>query len=138
MWVAGIDGCRGGLVSFKVDLASLRASVELIDLPLILENKPDAHAIPARPCNLVPRPRVLARSTRGRRLGQPCGVQVSEMALMLARALINQGRYDAEETRKAYMFWMSSGPFDCGGTVSRGLQGRPNHESQARVTTSRC
>jgi hypothetical protein len=41
MWLAGIDGCRGGWVSFKVDLVSLGTSVELIDLPYILRNKPD-------------------------------------------------------------------------------------------------
>jgi len=28
MFVAGIDGCRGGWVSFKVGLASLNTSVE--------------------------------------------------------------------------------------------------------------
>jgi hypothetical protein len=38
MFVAGIDGCRGGWVSFKVDLASLNTSVELIDLPSMLRS----------------------------------------------------------------------------------------------------
>jgi hypothetical protein len=33
VFVAGIDGCRGGWITFKVDSTSLRASVELIDLP---------------------------------------------------------------------------------------------------------
>jgi len=50
-------------------------SVESVDLPLILENKPDAHAILSRSVHLVPRPRVLARPTWGRLLGQPRGVQ---------------------------------------------------------------
>jgi len=40
MWAAGIDGCRGGWVSFKVDLASRSTSVGLIDLPSILRNRP--------------------------------------------------------------------------------------------------
>ena len=45
VFVAGIDGCRGGWVSFRVDLASLNTSVELIDLPHILRNKPNDVAI---------------------------------------------------------------------------------------------
>jgi predicted RNase H-like nuclease len=45
MFVAGIDGCRRGWVSFKVDLASLSTSVELIDLPSILRNKSKDMAI---------------------------------------------------------------------------------------------
>lgn len=45
MFVAGIDGCRGGRVSFKVDLVSRSTSVELIDLSSILTSKPDDLAI---------------------------------------------------------------------------------------------
>jgi ADP-ribosyl-[dinitrogen reductase] hydrolase len=55
----------------------------------------------------------------------------SEMALMLARMLVKEGRYDAEEAFKAYVFWLDSHPFDCGGTVSAGLRGSPNPDSQA-------
>jgi ADP-ribosyl-[dinitrogen reductase] hydrolase len=54
-----------------------------------------------------------------------------EMALMLARMLADRGEYDSEAARKAYIFWLDSGSFDCGGTVSSGLRGRPNPESQA-------
>jgi len=61
--------------------------------------------------------------------GQP--TDDSEMALILARTLIKQRRYDAEEAREAYVFWLSSGPFDCGHTVLSGLRGRRNDESQA-------
>jgi ADP-ribosylglycohydrolase len=53
------------------------------------------------------------------------------MALMLARMLVRLGRYDSEEARKAYVFWLNSAPFDCGATVSGGLRGRPNTDSQA-------
>jgi len=53
------------------------------------------------------------------------------MALLLARLLTDQGRYDPEKARKAYIFWLDSGPFDCGMTVSSGLRGRPNPDSQA-------
>ena len=61
--------------------------------------------------------------------GQP--TDDSEMALLLARMLADQGRYDPEEARKAYMFWLDSGPFDCGMTVAGGLRGHPNPDSQA-------
>jgi ADP-ribosyl-[dinitrogen reductase] hydrolase len=61
--------------------------------------------------------------------GQP--TDDSEMALALARSLVDAGRYDAEGARKAYIFWSESEPFDCGATVSRGLQGRPDPTSQA-------
>jgi len=61
--------------------------------------------------------------------GQP--TDDSEMALLLARMLAVQGRYDPEEARKAYIFWLDSGPFDCGMTVAGGLRGRPNPDSQA-------
>lgn len=67
--------------------------------------------------------------TWGTIAGQP--TDDSEMALMLARVLINRKRYDAEEARNAYVFWLNSSPFDCGSTVSSGLRGRPNRESQA-------
>lgn len=61
--------------------------------------------------------------------GQP--TDDSEMALLLARMLAEQRSYDPQEARKAYVFWLNSGPFDCGGTISRGLRGWPNPESQA-------
>ena len=61
--------------------------------------------------------------------GQP--TDDSEMALLLARTLADQGRYDPNEARKAYVFWLDSGPFDCGKTIFSGLQGRPKPESQA-------
>ncbi|MBI4244910.1 MAG: ADP-ribosylglycohydrolase family protein [Planctomycetes bacterium] len=61
--------------------------------------------------------------------GQP--TDDSEMALLLARVLADQGKYDPDEARKAYVFWLNSGPFDCGKTVSSGLRGRHNPESQA-------
>ena len=61
--------------------------------------------------------------------GQP--TDDSEMALLLARLLANQGRYDPEQARKAYVFWLDSDPFDCGMTIASGLRGRPNSDSQA-------
>ena len=65
----------------------------------------------------------------GRLLGQP--TDDSEMALMLARTLIKERQYNAEEARKACAFCLQSAPFDCGSAVSSGLRGRPNRSSQA-------
>jgi ADP-ribosyl-[dinitrogen reductase] hydrolase len=67
--------------------------------------------------------------TWGTIAGQP--TDDSEMALMLARMLMKQRRYDAEEARKSYVFWLNSSPFDCGNTVSTGLRGKPICDSQA-------
>ena len=61
--------------------------------------------------------------------GQP--TDDSEMALMLATTLIKHGVYDPVEARKAYIFWLKSGPFDCGNTVRSGLRGRADANSQA-------
>ena len=61
--------------------------------------------------------------------GQP--TDDSEMALMLARTLVEQGRYDQDAVRQAYVWWFESGAFDYGATTAAGLTGRPNPESQA-------
>ncbi len=61
--------------------------------------------------------------------GQP--TDDSEMALILARSIIERGGYDSKAARKAYVYWYESHPFDCGGTTSSGLTGHPNHGSQA-------
>ena len=61
--------------------------------------------------------------------GQP--TDDSEMALMLARMLIERGTYDSDAAFKSYRFWLDSDPFDCGNTISTGLRGQPNYNSQA-------
>ena len=61
--------------------------------------------------------------------GQP--TDDSELALMLARTLVEHGRYDRDAARRAYVWWLESGPFDCGNTIAAGLTGPPNTESQA-------
>lgn len=61
--------------------------------------------------------------------GQP--TDDSEMALLLARTLAQRGAYDPEAARRAYGYWLNSGPFDCGATISAGLRGRLNYNSQA-------
>lgn len=53
--------------------------------------------------------------------GQP--TDDSEMALMMARAILQQGRYDAEAVARAYCWWRESGPFDIGNTVATALNG---------------
>ncbi len=61
--------------------------------------------------------------------GQP--TDDSEMALLLARNLASEGKFDRDEMRKAYVFWLNSGPFDVGNTIRSGLKGRPDPGSQA-------
>jgi ADP-ribosylglycohydrolase len=34
----------------------------------------------------------------------------------MARMLVEQRKYDADQARQAYSFWLNSGPFDCGST----------------------
>ncbi len=61
--------------------------------------------------------------------GQP--TDDSEMALLLARMLVGNGFYNPEAALKEYRYWLNSGPFDCGATISAGLRGNPNPDSQA-------
>lgn len=61
--------------------------------------------------------------------GQP--TDDSEMALLLARSLASLGKFDQAEVRKAYVFWLDSGPFDCGNTIHSGLTGWLSGDSQA-------
>jgi ADP-ribosylglycohydrolase/protein-tyrosine phosphatase len=61
--------------------------------------------------------------------GQP--TDDSEMALMLARTIVEAGAYDSALALDAYRFWLDSSPFDCGGTISAALHGTPNFGSQA-------
>src|SRR3974390_1345694 len=77
MFVAGIDGCRGGWIAFKVDLTSLGTSVELIDLPSLLRNKSDDITILAIdiPIGLLDGSRACDKAAR-KLLGQPSGTSV--------------------------------------------------------------
>ena len=61
--------------------------------------------------------------------GQP--TDDSEMALLLARSLASLGKFDQAEVKKAYVFWLNSGPFDCGNTIWSSLTGRLSPQSQA-------
>ncbi len=61
--------------------------------------------------------------------GQP--TDDSEMALMLARSLVANGGFVAEDVLGRYVYWLESGPFDCGNTVRSALHGRKDRDSQA-------
>ncbi len=68
--------------------------------------------------------------------GQP--TDDSEMALTLARSILDHGSYDAEATLRAYREWQASRPFDMGHTVRAALAGRPNPASQANGSLMRA
>ncbi len=61
--------------------------------------------------------------------GQP--TDDSEMALALARCLLETGRFDVDSVRKSYTEWLNSDPFDIGNTTRLGLTERPDANSQA-------
>jgi ADP-ribosylglycohydrolase len=68
--------------------------------------------------------------------GQP--TDDSEMALAVARSILDAGRFDAGSALAAYRRWMDSGPFDAGRTVSGALRGRPVAGSQANGALMRA
>jgi ADP-ribosyl-[dinitrogen reductase] hydrolase len=61
--------------------------------------------------------------------GQP--TDDSEMALLLARDLIQRGTYDPETVHQQYLYWLDSQPFDCGHTIGNALRGEKNPASEA-------
>ena len=67
--------------------------------------------------------------------GQP--TDDTEMALMLARSLVKERKFDVDKVYEAYQFWLKSAPFDCGRATTMGLTGRPDHESQANGSMMR-
>jgi ADP-ribosylglycohydrolase len=60
----------------------------------------------------------------------------SELALMLARSLVERGAFDDDAVARAYGHWYASGPFDCGGTIARAAsvasRVAANHAATAR------
>ncbi|MFW5643837.1 MAG: inositol monophosphatase family protein, partial [Alkalispirochaeta sp.] len=67
--------------------------------------------------------------TWGTIAGQP--TDDTEMALLLARSIVARGYLSLDDVTAAYRWWLDSGPFDVGNTVSGALRGRPNPGSQA-------
>jgi ADP-ribosylglycohydrolase len=68
--------------------------------------------------------------------GQP--TDDSEMALVLARVLLEKGSYDPDAALRGYKSWLLSGPFDCGNTIARSLRGIPMPDSQANGAMMRA
>jgi len=77
MFVAGVDGCRAGWIAFKVELPALATSVEVIDLPSLLTNRPSDLTCVAIdiPIGLLDGSRACDKAAR-RKLGQPRGSSV--------------------------------------------------------------
>jgi predicted RNase H-like nuclease len=77
MFVAGIDGCRGGWVTFKVELPARATSVEVANLPTWLrERPPDLACVGIDiPIGLLEGPRACDIAAR-KLLGQPRGSSV--------------------------------------------------------------
>ncbi len=77
MWVAGIDGCKGGWVAFTADLESQTTEVELVDVAgLLKERSPDlSHICIDIPIGLLDGSRACDKAAR-RLLGQPRGSSV--------------------------------------------------------------
>jgi predicted RNase H-like nuclease len=77
MFVAGIDGCRGGWITFKVELSTHATSVEVVNLPTWLrERPPDLACLGIDiPIGLLEGPRACDKAAR-KLLGQPRGSSV--------------------------------------------------------------
>ncbi len=67
--------------------------------------------------------------------GQP--TDDSEMALTLARAIVRDGRHDADKVLDAYREWLQTRPIDIGETTERGLLGLHTNESQSNGSLMR-
>jgi ADP-ribosylglycohydrolase/fructose-1,6-bisphosphatase/inositol monophosphatase family enzyme len=67
--------------------------------------------------------------------GQP--TDDSEMALALARSIVERGGFEREAAAEAYRSWLRSTPFDVGGTVGAALRDRANPASQANGSLMR-
>jgi ADP-ribosyl-[dinitrogen reductase] hydrolase len=68
--------------------------------------------------------------------GQP--TDDSEMAIALARSIVEGGGYDPEVARARYGAWLASGPFDVGTTTRKALTGHATWDSQANGSLMRC
>jgi predicted RNase H-like nuclease len=77
MLVAGVDGCRSGWITFKVDLPAHATSVEVVDLPAWLRERPPGLVCVAIdiPIGLLDGPRECDKAAR-KLLGRPRGSSV--------------------------------------------------------------
>jgi predicted RNase H-like nuclease len=77
MFVAGVDGCHAGWIAFKIELhPSLATSLEVIDLPALLTNRPSDLAFLPLTSQLGPHGSRACDKEARRRLGQPGGTSV--------------------------------------------------------------
>jgi len=68
--------------------------------------------------------------------GQP--TDDSELALMLARALVKAGKWDARTVAEHYGYWHASGPFDIGHTTRTALEPAAAHRDDAPELAARA
>lgn len=68
--------------------------------------------------------------------GQP--TDDSEMALELARTILEYGGYNPGLALDGYRAWLDSGPFDCGTTILDALNGKMNPASEANGAMMRA
>lgn len=66
--------------------------------------------------------------------GQP--TDDSEMALVLARSIVLDGRYDPESAAAPYRYLFASGPFDFGRTTSAALGAISEDQVRARMAAA--
>lgn len=76
-WIAGVDGCRGGWIAFKVELSTMHTSIGLVDISALLRGRPsDLAAIAIDvPIGLLDGSRACDKAAR-KLLGQPRGTSV--------------------------------------------------------------
>lgn len=67
--------------------------------------------------------------------GQP--TDDSEMAITLARTIVQSGQFVRDEVHVAYQRWFDSGPFDCEKTIANALCGKLNRTSQGSGALTR-
>jgi ADP-ribosylglycohydrolase/fructose-1,6-bisphosphatase/inositol monophosphatase family enzyme len=79
---------------------------------------------------------LLDGGTWGLLAGQP--TDDSEMALALARSIVEREGFDTGAVQAAYQEWRDSRPFDMGVTTRAGLEGRPDRASQANGSLMRA
>ena len=62
----------------------------------------------------------------------------SELALMLARSLVRQGSFDADQVAAAYVSWLDSRPFDIGTTTRQALAEGARAAKHGRAVAESC
>jgi predicted RNase H-like nuclease len=101
MFVAGVDGCPAGWIAFKVDLPSRVTSVEVIDLPAWLRERPPELACLGIdiPIGLLDGSRACDKAAR-KLLGQPRGSSVFPAPCRAALAAKNHAEASAINREK--------------------------------------